>query len=88
MLPERSQLQKSITILFPLKSHICILFGSDGKESICNAGDMGLIPGSGRSSREGSGYPLQYTCLENPIDKEAWKATVHGIAESQTRLSN
>ena len=54
---------------------------SDGKESACNWGDLGSIPGSGRSPREGNGYPLQYSCLENPMD------TVHRVAESQIRLS-
>ena len=52
--------------------------GSDGKESTCNAGDTGLIPGSGRSPGEGNGYPLQYSCLGNPTDRGAWRATVHG----------
>ena len=53
--------------------------GSDGKESACNAGDLGLIPGSGSSPGEGNGTPLQYTCLENPMDRGAWWATVHGV---------
>ena len=56
--------------------------GSDGKESACNAGDPDLIPGSGRSPGEGNGNPLQYSCLENPMDKEAWQATVHGVAKN------
>ena len=60
------------------------LCGSDGKESACNAGDLGLIPGSGRSPGEGNGYPLQYACLENSLDRGAWQATVYGVAESQT----
>ena len=60
---------------------------SVGKESACNAGDLGLIPGSGRSPREGHGYPLQYSCLENPVDRGALQATVHGVA-SRTRLSD
>ena len=47
--------------------------GSDGNESSCNAGDLGLIPGSGRSPEEGNGYPLQYSCLENPMDWRAWR---------------
>ena len=59
--------------------------GSDGKESSCNAGDLGLIPLLGRSPGEGKGYPLQYSGLENPMDRGAWQATVHGVAESQTR---
>jgi len=57
------------------------------KESACNAGDPSLIPGSGRSSGEGNGNPLQYSCLENPMDRGAWWATVHGVAKSWTRLS-
>ena len=51
-----------------------------GKESACNAGDPGSIPGSGRSPGEGNGNPLQYSYLENPTDRGAWQATVHGIA--------
>ena len=62
--------------------------GSDSKESACNAGDLGSIPGSGRSPGEGNGNPLQYSCLENPIDGGAWWATVHRVAKSQTRLSD
>ena len=53
--------------------------GSDGKESACNAGDPGSIPGSGRSPGEGNGNPLQYSCLENPTDRGAWRATVQGV---------
>ena len=56
--------------------------------SACNAGDPGSIPGSGRSPGEGNGNPLQYSCLENPMARGAWWATVHGVAKSQTRLSN
>ena len=58
--------------------------GSDVKESACSAGDLGLIPGSERSLREGNGYPFQYSCLENSTDRGAWQATVHGVAESDT----
>ena len=54
--------------------------GSDGKESDCNAGDLGSIFGSGRSSGEGNGNPLQHSCLENPMDRGAWRAIVHGVA--------
>ena len=61
--------------------------GSEVKVSACNAGDQGLIPGSGRSPGEGNGNPLQYSCLENPMDREAKWATVHGVAKSRTRLS-
>ena len=56
----------------------------NGKESACDAGNQGLIPGSGRSSGEGNGNPLQYSCLENSMDRGAWWATVHGIAQSRT----
>ena len=57
--------------------------GSDGKESACNAGDPGLLPGSGRSSGEGNGNSLQYSCLGNPMDRRAWWTTVHGVMKSQ-----
>ena len=53
---------------------------SDSKESAHNVGDQGLIPGSGRSPGEGNGNPLQYSCLENPMDRGAWQATVHGVS--------
>ena len=62
--------------------------GSDDKESAHNAGDPGLIPGSGRSPGEGSGNPLQYSCLENSTDRGDWRATVHGVAKSHTGLSD
>ena len=58
--------------------------GSDGKESACNVGDLGSIPGLRRSPGVGNGNPLQYSCLENPMDRGAWWATVHGIAKSWT----
>ena len=58
--------------------------GSDGEESACNARDTGLIPQLGRSPGEGNGYLLQYSFLENPMDRGAWWATVHGVAKSQT----
>ena len=54
--------------------------GSDAKESAYNAGDLGSIPGLGRSPGEGNGYPPQYSCLENPMDRGAWRATVHRVA--------
>ena len=62
--------------------------GSDGKTSAYNAGDPGSIPGSGRSPGEGNSNPLQYSCLENPMDGGAWQAIVHGVTKSWTRLSN
>ena len=58
--------------------------GSDGKESACSVGNLGLIPGLGRSPGVGNGNPFQYSCLENKIDRGAWQATVHGVAKSQT----
>ena len=62
--------------------------GSVGKESACNAGDPGSIPGSGTSPGEGDGNPLQCSCLENSMDGGAWWATVHWVTKSRTRLSN
>ena len=62
--------------------------GTDGKESTCNARDIGLIPGSGKSPGGGNSYSLQYSCLENSMDRGAWQATVHEFAKSWTRLSN
>ena len=59
-----------------------------GKESACNAGDLGLIPESGRSLGEENGNLLPYSCLENPMDRGTWWATVHGVTKSQIKLSN
>ena len=58
--------------------------GSESSESACNAGDLGLIPGSGRSPREGNGNPVQYSCLENCMDRGAWWTTVHEVKELDT----
>ena len=58
------------------------------KDPPANAEDMGLIPGSGRSPGEGNGNPLQYSCLENPMDGVAWRTTVHGVAKNWIPLSN
>ena len=55
-----------------------------GKESVYNTGDPGLIPGLGSSPGEGNGYPLQYSCLENPTDRRVWQTTVHGVAKTWT----
>ena len=55
----------------------------EAKESACNAGDLCLLPGSGRSPGEETGYPLQCSCLENSMEREVWQATVHGAAKSQ-----
>ena len=62
--------------------------GTEVKASACNVGDLGSIPGSGRSPGEENGNPLQYSCLENPMEGGACWATVHGVAKSQTQLSN
>jgi len=73
---------------------VCVCFywgfpgGLDGKESTCNTGDPGSSPGSRRCPGEGNGYPLQYSCLENSMDRGAWWATVHGVPQSQTHLSD
>ena len=70
------------------RSSLVFTGGSDGKASTYNAGDLGSIPGSGISPGEGNGNPLQYSCLENPMDRGAWWATVHRITKIWTRLSN
>ena len=62
--------------------------GSDSKQSACNLGDLGSIPGLGRCPGEGNGKPFQYSCLEDTRDREALWATVHGVAKSWTRLSD
>ena len=62
--------------------------GSDTRESVCAAGDVGSIPGLGRFPREGNSSPLQYSCLENSMDRVTWLARVHGVAKSQTQLSD
>jgi len=64
----------------------CLPGGISGKESACQARDTSSIPGSGRPPGERNGNPLQYSCLENPMDRGAWRATVHRVAKSQTRL--
>ena len=79
-----SQSRKKATLFSDRAS----LAGSDGKESACSAGDLGSIPGSGRSSREGNGNPLQYSCLENPMDRGAWQAAFHGVTKSQIWLND
>ena len=71
------------------KKKLGFLGGSDGKEpSTCNAGDLVLIPGLGRSPGEGNGYPLQYSGLKNYMDRGTWQATVHGVTKSQIQLSD
>ena len=78
-------------LFFVVTFHFIILGflgGSVGKESACSVGDPDSIRGSGRSPGEGNDNPLQYSCLENSIDREACLATVHGITKSWTRLSD
>ena len=70
---------------FPQKPLYC---GLDSKESTCNAGDPGSIPGSGRSPGEGNDYPLHYFSLENSMDRGAWQTTIHGVSKSRTGLSD
>ena len=67
-----------------IASKCTVPHSSVGKESACNSGGLGLIPGLGRSPGEGNGNPLQYSCLENPTDRGAWRATVHGVTMSRT----
>ena len=78
----------NMSLIYDVNHDFMILWGfpgsSDGKESACKAGDLGLIPGSGRSPGEGNGFPLQYSCLENSINREVWQAIVHGVAKSRT----
>ena len=62
--------------------------GLEGKASACNAGEPGSIPESGRSPGEGNSIPLQYSCLENPMDRGTWEAAAHGVAKSWTQLSD
>ena len=71
-----------------LNQSVGIPGGSDGKASAHNAGDLGSIPGSGKSPGEGNGNPLQYSCLGNPMDRGTRSATVHGVTKSQTQLSD
>ena len=73
---------KSVTLFMGLPD------GSDGKQSVYNAGDQGSIIGSGRSPGEGNVNPFQYSCLENSMDRGAWRATVQRVAKSQTQRSN
>ena len=65
----------------------CLHGGSDGKDSACNSGDPGLIPGLGIHPGEGNDNPLQHSCLENSMNRGAWLAIVHGVAKSRTQLS-
>ena len=72
----------------PLTSSHHFPGGTDGKQSACIARDQSLIPGSGRSPEEGNGNPLQYSLLENSMDRGTWQATVHGVVKNRTGLSD
>ena len=71
---------------YPLQYSWATLVPSDSKESTCNGGDLGSIPGLGRFPGGGLGNPLQYSCLENPMDRTAWRVLVHRVIKSQTQL--
>jgi len=85
---ESNQILHCRQILYQLSYQEVFPSGSDGKESACNVRDLCLIPGSGRSSGEGNGKPLHYSCLENPMDGGAWWAPIHGVTKSRTWLNN
>ena len=80
--------QKVQASSYKISKHGDIIGGSDGKESACIAGDPGSVPGSGRSPGEGHRNPIQCSCLENPMDRGAWRATIHGVTKNQTQLSD
>ena len=82
-----SQLKPRQTIISPLLIYRGFPGFSDSKESACNANDLSLIPVSGRSPEEGYGNLLQYSCLENSMERGAWRATVHRVVKSQIQLS-
>ena len=73
-----------LAFLFPSPTTVVFAGGSDGNEYACNTGDPGSIPGLGRCPGDGNGYPLQYSYLENPMDRGAWWATVHWVTRSWT----
>ena len=81
-----NHLSTHILYIIYIISTIYYMGGSDGKESAYNVGDLGSIPGMGRSRGEGDGYPLHYSCLGNPMEGGDWRATVQGVAKSRTRL--
>ena len=75
-------------LIYHQPREICFPCSSVGKESACNAGNLGLIPGSGRSAGEGNGNPAQYSCLKNPMDRAAWQVTVNGVARAGHDLAS
>ena len=80
--------QDTVLVLWAWASQVYLPCCSDGEESACNAGDLGSIPGSGRSPGKGNGNPLQYSCLGNPTQRGAWGATVRGVTKSRARPSD
>ena len=78
----------SFLISLLLTQNMCYLCGLEGKVSACNEGDLGSIPGQRRSPGEGNGNPLQYSCLENFMDRGVWQVTVHGVSNDGTQLSD
>ena len=84
----RVKIQNSFLFTTWTTSVKILLTKKSGKESACHAGDPGSICGSGRSPGEGNGYPFQYSCLENVMDRGAWQSTILGVAKSWTWLSN
>ena len=86
--PGKSRRETTVSCTGVKMCHFRFPGGSDGKESAQSAGDPGLIPGLGRSPGEGNGNPSQYSCLENSMDRGAWRAIVHGVPESPTLLSD
>ena len=78
-------IKSTMTFIWNLQTIQGFPGGSEVKASAWNAGDMGSIPGSGRSPGEGNGNPLQYYCLKNPMDRGAWQTTVHGVAKESDR---
>ena len=84
----KNELRKAERIMVVSRDWEVFPGGSVSKESVCNVGDPGSIPGSRRSPGEGNGDTLQDSCLENPMDRGAWRATVHGVADSQTQLGD
>ena len=88
--PDIKEICKNVN---PISLSLIIIFlgfpgGTNGRESACNAGDVGWIPGLGTSPGGGHGNSLQYSCLGNSMDRGAWWATVHGVTKSQTQLSD
>ena len=81
---KQTELWQTLIKLLTLTDFSGFPVGSDGKEFACNAGDPGSVPGLERFHGEENGYPLQYSCLENSMDRGAWQATFHGVTKSRT----